>query len=56
MTSFIGLMLIFLYNGLFGPSFGVRLLLFVGWAICLILGYVSLIDWSDEDEPDGEDT
>lgn len=54
MTAFIGLMLIILYDSLFGPSFGVRLVLFLGWAMCLLLGFVSMIDWGDDDETDGE--
>lgn len=56
MTAFIGLMLIILYDSLFGPSFGVRLVLFLGWAMCLLLGFVSMIDWGDDDETDGENT
>ena len=54
MIAFIGLMLMLLYDGLFGPSFGVRFLLFIGWAFCVILAYVSLVDEGDDDDPDGK--
>ena len=54
MTAFIGFMLVILYNALFGPSLLVRIMLLVGWAIALILGYASLIDWEDDDDTESE--
>lgn len=54
MIAFIGLMLMLIYDGLFGPSLVVKILLLIGWVIWLIFDYVSLIDWRDEDDPDGK--